>query len=182
MVSGVRCSGAQVSEVRRQMTEDRGQMTEFGNFQIIRCHSSSTDYLQPWTSYDIVYYKNVGRASVPADTGRHGGRPYASLWLKFLFRSDWTLAARGGARMKLQLKANRRTAEPQNDRRVESLRASPSATTRQAAQSFFNRPFDTEAHHRQNALSDVGRSVFDVHQFFFDLTGRSAPKTLTPDT
>jgi len=39
----------------------------------------------------------VGRATVPAETGRHGGRPYDSTRPKFLFRFDWTLAARGGA-------------------------------------------------------------------------------------
>jgi hypothetical protein len=39
----------------------------------------------------------VGRATVPADTGRHGGRPYDSTRPKFLFRFDWKLAARGGA-------------------------------------------------------------------------------------
>jgi hypothetical protein len=43
----------------------------------------------------------VGRATVPAETGRHGGRPYDSTRPKFLFRFDWTLAASGGARMKL---------------------------------------------------------------------------------
>jgi hypothetical protein len=44
----------------------------------------------------------VGRATVPAETGRHGGRPYDSTRSKFLFRFDWTLAARGDAHMKLQ--------------------------------------------------------------------------------
>jgi hypothetical protein len=33
----------------------------------------------------------VGRATVPADTGRHGGRPYDSTRPKFLFRLDWPL-------------------------------------------------------------------------------------------
>jgi hypothetical protein len=55
-------------------------------------------------------FGTVGRATVPAETGRHGGRPYDSTRPKFLFRFDWTLAASGDARMK-QLK---RTAEPQN--------------------------------------------------------------------
>jgi hypothetical protein len=46
---------------------------------------------------------------------------------------------------------------------VESLQASPSATTRQVAQSFSN---------RQNTLFDVGRSMFNVNQFliWFDWT------------
>ena len=35
---------------------------------------------------------------------------------------------------------------------MESLQASPSATTRQVAQSFLNRPFDTKAHDRQNSF------------------------------
>ncbi len=33
----------------------------------------------------------VGRATVPAYTGRHGGRPYDSTRPKFLFRLDWPL-------------------------------------------------------------------------------------------
>ncbi len=45
-------------------------------------------------------FGTVGRATVPADTGRHGGRPYANTRLKFLFRFDWTLAASGDAYMK----------------------------------------------------------------------------------
>jgi len=45
-------------------------------------------------------FGTVGRATVPADTGRHGGRPYDSTRSKFLFRFDWTLAARGDAYMK----------------------------------------------------------------------------------
>jgi hypothetical protein len=45
-------------------------------------------------------FGTLGRATVPAETGRHGGRPYDSTRPKFLFRSDWTLAARGDARMK----------------------------------------------------------------------------------
>jgi hypothetical protein len=45
----------------------------------------------------------VGRATVPAETGQHGGRPYDSTRPKFLFRFDWTPAARGEARMKLGL-------------------------------------------------------------------------------
>ena len=48
-------------------------------------------------------FGTVGRATVPAETGRHGGRPYDSTRPKFLFRFDWTLAARGGAHMKLQM-------------------------------------------------------------------------------
>jgi len=36
-------------------------------------------------------FGTVGRATVPADTGRHGGRPYVSTRLKFFFRSDWPL-------------------------------------------------------------------------------------------
>jgi len=47
---------------------------------------------------------------VPADSGRHGGRPYDSTRPKFLFRFDWKLAASGGARMKL----NELNSEPQN--------------------------------------------------------------------
>jgi hypothetical protein len=47
-------------------------------------------------------FGTVGRATVPAETGRHGGRPYDSTRPKFLFRFDWTLAASGGTRMKLR--------------------------------------------------------------------------------
>ena len=54
-------------------------------------------------------FGTVGRATVPADIGRHGGRPYDSTRPKFLFRFDWTLAARGGARMKTT-RVNQRTA------------------------------------------------------------------------
>jgi len=39
----------------------------------------------------------VGRATVPAAIGRHGGRPYVCARSKFLFWLDWTLAARGDA-------------------------------------------------------------------------------------
>jgi hypothetical protein len=46
-------------------------------------------------------FGTVGRATVPAETGRHGGRPYDSTRAKFLFRFDWTLAASGDACMKL---------------------------------------------------------------------------------
>jgi hypothetical protein len=46
-------------------------------------------------------FGTVGRATVPAETGRHGGRPYDSTKAKFLFRFDWTLAASGDAYMKL---------------------------------------------------------------------------------
>jgi hypothetical protein len=55
-------------------------------------------------------FGTVGRATVPAETGRHGGRPYDSTRPKFLFRFDWTLAASGAAYMKLHvnLTANRR--------------------------------------------------------------------------
>jgi hypothetical protein len=55
-------------------------------------------------------FGTVGRATVPAETGRHGGRPYDSTRQKFLFRFDWTLAARGCAHMKLRMveTANRR--------------------------------------------------------------------------
>jgi len=45
-------------------------------------------------------FRTVGRATVPAETGRHGGRPYDSTRPKFLFRFDWTLTASGDARMK----------------------------------------------------------------------------------
>jgi hypothetical protein len=48
-------------------------------------------------------FGTVGRATVPAETGRHGGRPYDSTRPKFLFRFDWTLAASGAARMKLAI-------------------------------------------------------------------------------
>ncbi len=59
-------------------------------------HNSEENYY-----YSIKPTANVGRATVPADIGRHGGRPYVSARPKFLLRSDWTLAARGGAHMKL---------------------------------------------------------------------------------
>jgi hypothetical protein len=42
-------------------------------------------------------FGTVGRATVPAETGRHGGRPYDSTRPKFLSRFDWALKARGGA-------------------------------------------------------------------------------------
>ena len=47
---------------------------------------------------------------MPADIGRHSGRPYDSTRSKFFFRFDWTLAASGNAHMKLhEIKS-----EPQN--------------------------------------------------------------------
>jgi hypothetical protein len=55
-------------------------------------------------------FGTVGRATVPAETGRHGGRPYDSTRPKFLFRFDWTLAASGDAHMKL----HEFKSEPQN--------------------------------------------------------------------
>ncbi len=36
-------------------------------------------------------FGTVGRATVPADTGRHGGRPYDSTRSKFLSRLNWPL-------------------------------------------------------------------------------------------
>jgi hypothetical protein len=45
----------------------------------------------------------VGRATVPAETGRHGGRPYDSTRPKFLCRFDWRLAASGDAYKKLHI-------------------------------------------------------------------------------
>jgi hypothetical protein len=36
-------------------------------------------------------FGTVGRATVPAETGRHGGRSYDSTRPKFLFRIDWKL-------------------------------------------------------------------------------------------
>jgi len=36
-------------------------------------------------------FGTVGRATVPTDTGRHGGRPYDSTKLKFVIRLDWPL-------------------------------------------------------------------------------------------
>ena len=43
------------------------------------------------------YFREVGRATVPANTGRHGGRPYDSTRLKFFFdltgRFFWPAAA-----------------------------------------------------------------------------------------
>ncbi len=36
-------------------------------------------------------FGTVGRATGPAGTGRHGGRPYYSTRPKFLFRLDWPL-------------------------------------------------------------------------------------------
>jgi hypothetical protein len=59
-------------------------------------------------------FGTVGRATVPAEAGRHGGRPYDSTKPKFLFRLDWTPAASGDARMKLYIvgTANRRISNP----------------------------------------------------------------------
>jgi hypothetical protein len=42
----------------------------------------------------------VGRATVPADIGRHGGQPNDTTRPKFLFRIDWTLAGSGDAHIK----------------------------------------------------------------------------------
>jgi hypothetical protein len=53
----------------------------------------------PISRMKLQMFGTVGRATVPADTGRHGGRPYDTTRPKFLFRFDWTLAASGGARM-----------------------------------------------------------------------------------
>jgi hypothetical protein len=38
-------------------------------------------------------FGTVGRATVPADTGRHGGRPYDSTRSKFLIRLDQSFIA-----------------------------------------------------------------------------------------
>ena len=69
-------------------------------------------------------FGTVGRATVPAETGRHGGRPYDSTRPELLFRFDWTLAASGDARMKLLIvgTANRRISNIEC-RSVESLRS-----------------------------------------------------------
>jgi hypothetical protein len=40
-------------------------------------------------------FGTVGRATVPADAGRHGGRPYDSTKQKFLFRFDRPFFAGG---------------------------------------------------------------------------------------
>ncbi len=39
--------------------------------------------------YSIKPSTEVGQATVPADTCRHGGRPYDSTRSEFLFRIDW---------------------------------------------------------------------------------------------
>ncbi len=92
------------------------------------------------------HFREVGRATVPADTGRHGGRPYVSTRLKFLFRFDWTLAARSGAHMKLhELKANRRISNIEGWDRF--------------AQPFFK---IDRIHY---SMLDVGRSMFISFSF-----------------
>jgi hypothetical protein len=131
----------------------------------------------------------VGRATVPAETGRHGGRPYDTTRPKFLFRFDWTLAASGEAHMKLpcllqkyfffsirldargqrrrscetSLKANRRTAE---------YRISNVEGWVRFAQSFI-----------KQAEYIIRRSMLNVRcsmfiSFFFDLTGRPRPEAV----
>jgi len=60
----------------------------------IPCH------LKPETSYETSFIPTaeVGRASVPADMDRHGGRPYANARPEFLFTIKLAnLAASGGA-------------------------------------------------------------------------------------
>jgi hypothetical protein len=51
----------------------------------MKLHNSEENY------YSIKPTANVGRATVPADIGRHGGRPYVSARPKFLFRLNWPL-------------------------------------------------------------------------------------------
>jgi hypothetical protein len=46
------------------------------------------------------HFREVGRATVPANTGRHGGQPYFCQMASFLRRLDWTFAASGDAYMK----------------------------------------------------------------------------------
>ena len=48
----------------------------------MKLHNSEENY------YSIKPAANVGRATVPADIGRHGGRPYVSARPKFLFELD----------------------------------------------------------------------------------------------
>jgi len=78
------------------------------------------------------------------------------------------IQASGEARMKLQLKANRRISNIEC-RSMELLQASPSATTRHVAQSFLEW---TEFIY---STFDVGRSMFDVHQFLFRFDRTLAP-------
>ena len=66
-----------------------------------------------------------------------------------------------------------KTSEPKNFERWIRSRsagapAAPALRVRRVLLSlFFNRPFDTEAHDRQNTLFDVRRSMFDVRCSFF---------------
>jgi len=46
----------------------------------------------------------VGRATVPAGIGRHGGRPYAKMAV--FFGSDRTLAGRGGVHINDELSSS----------------------------------------------------------------------------
>ena len=93
-------------------------------------------------------FGTVGRATVPADIGRHGGRPYDSTRPKFLFRFDWTLAARGGAHMKLHKIRGR----------------SKKYLTAEIAENAEKKII--------NNLCDL---CGELLCFFFDLTGRSRP-------
>jgi hypothetical protein len=107
-------------------------------------------------------FGTVGRATVPAENGRHGGRPYDSTRPKFLFRFDWTLAASGGARMKLSWNS-----EPQN---IEQEISNDEVWNR-CAQSFFKNIID------RIPYFDIHYSLFDIRyslfqSFFSDLTGR----------
>jgi hypothetical protein len=45
--------------------------------------------LKPYMKLQL--FGTVGRATVPAETGRHSDRPYDSTRPKFLFRFDWLL-------------------------------------------------------------------------------------------
>ena len=96
-------------------------------------------------------FGTVGRATVPAETGRHGGRPYDSTIQSFFFDLLAVFWASAAAYMKLHkiLTANRRISniEPQN---VEGWNRS--------AQSFFYK-ID------RMPYFDIRYSLFDIRFF-----------------
>ena len=61
----------------------------------MKLHNSEENF------YSIKPTANVGRATVPADIGRHGGRPYVSARPKFLLRLDWLLFRTAAALIRL---------------------------------------------------------------------------------
>jgi hypothetical protein len=117
-------------------------------------------------------FGTVGRATVPAETGRHGGRPYDSVRPKFLFRFDWTLAASGGAHMKQRQigTANRRVSSKKFRMMKYGIASGFAFGYDPTGRSVFfkidrsTQKLTTGRIHY--SMFDVGRSMFDVQNFY----------------